>query len=302
MLSRKLTEELQLARDEDEWDDVLLQHFEVGEAEDRQRWSQATKQCLDHTSEMQLKAVQRRVVLAGRMYAIVEKERALAEEEKLRIRDEKHKIRKARRLARREETLPRIQETSTPNVDIIAAEEAGVEAHERPAQLPGKAPEPSVSDATRETNKAELGKCANLGDIHTMVSQPFEIERRVRPGSPKSTSWEEMRRIREQSSREKTPEEVAQIQEARAMRKEQRVTAKATKVKRKEEQAALWEQKSRERVKHEPEKRLDLAPRLKYTMEEKTYMWVHTKRTDRSFIDKDSQPDVQMPAITGGSS
>lgn len=98
----RLTREIPIAEDEDEWDQILCEHFGLDYEEPQEDpWQREVKQAFDENHRVQIAAINKRADISAKMYAIVEQEKALAEKEKLRIRDEKHKARKARRLARR---------------------------------------------------------------------------------------------------------------------------------------------------------------------------------------------------------
>lgn len=116
-LEARLASELPIARDEDEWDQILYEHFELNDVDPEEKpWEREVKQALAKNHKLHVKAIQKRTDISAKMYAIFEQEKALAEEEKLRIRDEKHKARKARRLARRGLTELEIQEKLYPQI------------------------------------------------------------------------------------------------------------------------------------------------------------------------------------------
>lgn len=135
MVAERLTDELWIAENEDQWDQILNEQSGLayrGPQEDS--WHREVKRAIDKNHKSQVEAIQKRADVAAEMYAIVEKEKVLAEEEKLRIRDGKHKARKARRLARKQLTEPEVQETLYPQTEKNVKQEAPSETEGVPKQ------------------------------------------------------------------------------------------------------------------------------------------------------------------------
>jgi len=119
-LANKLDEQLPIARDEDEWDDILSYQFGL---EDHQQWSHELRLAIRENGSLQAAATQKRTDIAARMHSIVQQEKALAIGEKLRIRDEKHKQRKVKRMARRGQATPLAERDMTLDSPESAAKE-----------------------------------------------------------------------------------------------------------------------------------------------------------------------------------
>ena len=224
--AEKLASELPFAEDEDEWDQILYEHFRLGSRDPLEEpWQREVELALKNVNDLRNEAVQRRIDISAEMYAIVEQEKALAEAEKLRIRDEKHKARKARRLARRGWTELEIQEKLYPQSDKPVTTDAKITTEEVPKQ-----------------GQEE-------------VQRPYrEHEWRIR--SDKYKTPEELKQIYEASLRPKTDEEIAKIKEARAIRKNEKAERKAQKLKWRLEVAALSEQRVNREAAGSTKKRL----------------------------------------------
>ena len=202
-LAERLTSEALVAEDEDEWDDILHQHFGLHHAGE-EPWQREVKRASDNVHRLQAEAIQKRVNLSAKMFAIVEQEKALAEEEKLRLRDEKQKSRKGRQLAKSGLTEQEVQERPYSENQEHYTQDGSVEKQEVPQQDQEEIRQPSTQVEEREE-----------GDKHFTT--------------------DESRQLREASGRPKTEEERAMIKEARAMRKEEKAAKKAEKIKRKQE-------------------------------------------------------------------
>ena len=193
----RLTNELHVAKDEDDWDQILHEQcgVDLEHISPEQSWCSAVERSFKKNHQRQVDAIQKKADVAAKMYTILEQEKALAEEEKLRIRDEKHKMRKARRLARRGMTESEIQEKLYPPSEKAVNYDAPV--------------------PTEDVTKQGHGKVSRTDT---------EAKRRVRgDGHPVSE------RLREASLRPKTEEEIIQIKEARARRKEEEARKKSSK-------------------------------------------------------------------------
>ena len=200
-VAERLTGEILVAEDEDEWDKILHQHFGLDHAGE-QPWKREVKRASDKVDQMQAEALQKRINLSAKMFAIVEQEKALAEEEKLRLRDEKHKTRKVRQLARTGLTEKEIQERLDSQKQEHSTQREPVEIQEVPQR-------------------------------QEEIRQPStQIE--WRKGGNRHLTPDESRQFREASGRLKTVEERAMIKEARAIRKEEEAAKKAEKIERKQ--------------------------------------------------------------------
>lgn len=113
--AERFTNEIPIAENEDEWDDILYEHFGLRVRDPQEDpWDREVNRAFNRNHKLQVEAIQKRADTAAEMYRIVEQEKVLAEEERLKIRDEKHKARKARRLARRGLNESEIQEKLYP--------------------------------------------------------------------------------------------------------------------------------------------------------------------------------------------
>ena len=214
----RLASEALVAEDEDEWDNILHQHFGLDHAGE-QPWQYEVKRASDKVHQMQVEAIQKRVNLSARMFAIVEQEKALAEEEKLRLRDEKHKTWEARQLARRGLSEKEVQERPYPQEEDHSTQHERVEIQEVPQQ--------GQEDIRQPSTQVEWCKRED-----------------------KHFTLDESRQFHEASGRPKTEEERAMIKEARAMRKEEKAAKKAEKIKRKQEAIGASKEKLSSLAKH----------------------------------------------------
>ena len=148
-VAERLNSEALVAEDEDEWDRILHQHFGLDHTGE-QTWKREVKQASDKVHQIQVEALQKRINLSAKMFAIVEQEKALAEEEKQKLRDEKHRTRKARQLARRESTEKEIQEGSYSQEQDHSTQHKPVEIHEVPQQDQEEVRQPSPQVEERE--------------------------------------------------------------------------------------------------------------------------------------------------------
>ena len=201
----RLVSELPIAEDEDQWDEILHEHFGLPLEEP---WDREIKRAFDKNQKKQTEAIHKRVDINAKLYAIVGQEKALAKEEKLRRRDEKHKASKARRLARRGLTESEIQEKLYPQGEKTATRD--------------------VPTTTEQVSKQGQGEVR---------------EREWRKRGNKYNTSDELKQLYEASFRPKTDEEIAQIKEARIRRKEEKAERKAQKLTRVKENATLREQK-----------------------------------------------------------
>ena len=201
-LAGRLASETLVAEDEDEWDNILQQHFGLDHAGE-EPWQREVKLASDKVHQMQIDAIQKRVNLSAKMFAIVEQEKALAEEEKLKLRDEKHKTRKASQLARRALTEIEVQERPCSQEQDHSTQHKPVEIQVVPQEGQEEVPQPGT-----------------------------QVE--GRKGGHKHFTPDESRLLYEASGRPKTDEERAMIKEARAMRKEEKAAKKAEKLKKKQ--------------------------------------------------------------------
>ncbi|KAM0803826.1 hypothetical protein BDR22DRAFT_838018 [Usnea florida] len=223
-LAGRLASETLVAEDEDEWDNILRQHFGLDHAGE-QPWQREVKLASDKVHQMQVETIQKRVSLSAKMFAIVEQEKALAEEEKLRLRDEKHKTRKASQLARRALTE--------------------IEVQERPCS--------QEQDHSTQHKPAEIQDVPQEGQEE--VRQPgTQVE--WRKGGHKHFTPDESRLLYEASGRPKTDEERAKIMEARAMRKEEKAAKKAEKIKKKQKAIGASKEKLSSLDKHSVNRQL----------------------------------------------
>ena len=219
-----MTSEALVAEDEDEWDSILHQHFGLDYAGE-ESWQREVKRASDNVHQLQAGAIQKRVNLSAKMFAIVEQEKALAEEEKLRLSDEKHKTWEARQLARRGLTEKEIQERPQSQEQDHSTQHERVEIHEMPQQ----------------------------GQEH--IRQPStQVEWRKR--EDKHFATDESRQLHEASGQPKTDEERAMIKEARAMRKEEKAARKAEKIKRKQKAIGPSKEKLSASAKHSTNRQL----------------------------------------------
>ena len=202
-LAERLTSEALVAEDEDEWDKILHQHFGLDHAGE-QPWQREVKLASDKVHQMQAEAIQKRVNLSAKMFAIVEQEKVLAEEEELKLKDEKHKTREPRQLARRGLTAKEIQERPFSQEQDQSTQHKLVEIQEVPQQDQEEVRQPSTQ-----------GEGRKVGNKHFTP--------------------DESRQLHEASGQPKTDEERAMIKEARAMRKEEKAAKKAEKIERKQE-------------------------------------------------------------------
>ena len=222
----RLTSEIPIAEDEDEWDEILYENFGLdSEGPAEPRWQLEVKQAFESNHRLQSKAIQKRADVAAKMVDIVKQEKALAQEEKLKRRDKRHKASKARRLARRGLSESEIQEKLYPKT--------------------GNAVTYDVSTTSEESPKQ--------GQVEVQQSSK---EQEWRKRGDKYRTPEELKQLYEASLRPKTEEEIAEIKEARARRKEEEAERKARKVQRKRENASLAEQrlnkKAEDSIEEEP--------------------------------------------------
>lgn len=219
----RLTGEILVAEDEDEWDKILHQHFGLDHAGE-QPWEREVKRASDKVHQMQAEALQKRSNLAAKMFAIVEQEKALAEEEKLRLRDEKHKTREARQLARRGLTEKEIQERLDSQKQDHSTQREPVEIQEVPQR-------------------------------QEEIRQP-STQTEWRKGGNGHFTPDESRQFREASGRLKTVEERAMIKEARAIRKEEEPAKKAEKIRRKQQAIGASKEKPSDLAEHPTNRQL----------------------------------------------
>ena len=223
-LAGRLTSEALVAEDEDEWDSILHQHFGLDHAGE-QPWQHEVKLASDNVHQLQVEAVQKRVNLSAKMFAVVEQEKALAEEENLRLRDEKHKTWEARQLARRGLTEKEIQER----------------------------PHSQEQDHSKQHERVEIQEVPQQGQEE--IRQPStQVEWRKQGG--KHFTADESRQLHEASGQPKTDEERAMIKEARVMRKEEKAAKKAEKIKRKQQAIAASKEKLNGLAEHSTKRQL----------------------------------------------
>lgn len=222
--AERLTSEALVAEDEDEWDKILHQHFGLDHAGE-EPWQREVKRAADNVHRLQVEAIQKRVSLSAKMFAIVEQEKALVEEEKLRPSYEKHKMMKARPLAKSGLTEKEIQEEFYSREQDHSTQHEPVEIQEVPQQSQEEIQQPST--------QVEWGE-----DGH------------------KHFTTDESRQLYEASGRPKTDEERAMIKEARAMRKEAKAAKKAEKIKRKQEAIGGSKEKLSSLAKHSTNRQL----------------------------------------------
>ena len=233
--AERLTDELSIAEDEDQWDQILYEHFSLDYRDHQEDpWEREVKRAIDKNHKSQVEAIQKRADIAAEMYAIVEKEKALAEEEKWRIRDEKHKARKARRLGRRGSTEPEIQEKLCTQTERTVKQDGPSETEEVPKEGQEGVRQPGTEQVWRKR-----------GD--------------------KYRTSDELRRLYEASLLPRTDEEIAKIKQARARRKEEESERKAEKQRRKQEIAALCDQSLNEKAKHSTIERAARRIRMDYS-------------------------------------
>lgn len=224
--AERFTNEIPIAENEDEWDDILYEHFGLRVRDPQEDpWDREVNRAFNRNHKLQVEAIQKRADTAAEMYRIVEQEKVLAEEERLKIRDEKHKARKARRLARRGLNESEIQEKLYPQTKDTFTRAGLVESEEVLKQGQEEARQPNTEQIWRKT------------------------------GNKYKTS-DELKQLREASLRPKTDEEIAKIKEARATRKEEEAAKRAEKMKRRQENAAFWEQKLSNQAKPSMNERL----------------------------------------------
>ncbi|CAF9926386.1 MAG: hypothetical protein ALECFALPRED_003430 [Alectoria fallacina] len=224
--AERLTSEISIAEDEDDWDQILYNRFGMDYMDtEGEPWDREVKRASDRNHKLQVEAIKKRADVAAEMYAIVEQEKALAEEQKLRKRDEKHKATKARRLARRGWTEPDIQEKLYPQTEKTV-----------------------TRDSLAETQK-------NSNPVQEEARKP-NTELQWRKRGDKYKTSDELKQLYEASFKPKTDEEMARIKEARARRKEEESERKAEKWKRKQENIAFWEQKLNNKAEDSTNKRL----------------------------------------------
>lgn len=227
--AERLSNEIPIAENEDEWDKILYEHSGLHYGGPQEKpWEREVKQAFDNNHKLQVEAIQKRADIAAEMYAIVQQEKVLAEEEKIRIRDEKHKATKARRLARKGLTESEIQDKLYPRTADTVIRDGPAKAQEVPKQDPEEARQPNTEQNRRE--RADTYKTSD-----------------------------EIQRLREASLRPKTDEEVAKIKEARSLRKEEEAVRKAEKMKRKQEKIAFWQQKLNDQDSHSTDKQNHLS-------------------------------------------
>ena len=217
-LAERLTSEALVAEDEDEWDNILHQHFGLDHAGE-EPWQREVKRASDHVHRLQVEAIQKRVNLSAKMSAIVEQEKALVEEEKLRLGDEKHKMIKTRPLASSGLTEKENQEGVYSLKKDHSTQYEPVEIQEVPQQGQEEIRQPST-----------------------------QVE--GRKGGNKHFKPDEPRQLHEASGRPRTDKEKAMIKEARALRKEEKAAKKAEKIKRKQEALEASKEKLSGPAKH----------------------------------------------------
>lgn len=234
--AERLSSEIPIAEDEDQWDKTLYEHFALPYRDPQEKpWEREVKQAFDNNHKLQVEAIQKRADTAAEMYAIVQQEKALAQEEKIRKRDEKHKATKARRLARQGLTESEIQERLYPRIADTISRDGRAKAQEMPKQDP---------EDTRQPNVEQIG-----------------LER-----ADTYKTLDVIKRLREASLQPKTDEEIARIKEARSLRKEEDAVRKAEKMKRKQEKIALRQEKLKDHAGHSADEQAHLKSESLSTM------------------------------------
>ena len=220
--------------------------MDCGDLQERP-WELEVEQALQENLKLQRLAIERRVDMAAKMYAIVEKEKVLAEVERLKIRDEKHKATKARRLARRGWTESEIQEKLYPHLRSRTDEET-VRIKDARVKRKEEGPERKIHKlkqiqevAARWEQNSEAKKSTNkqLSSEKPEEARQENTGKELHKSGHKFKTLNEIMQIREASLRPKTDDEIVKIKEARVKRREERAERKARMLKRKQEVAAL---------------------------------------------------------------
>ncbi|KAL9130185.1 MAG: hypothetical protein Q9217_001579 [Psora testacea] len=148
--SQELQTQIEIAKEEDEWDDILSRELGVSKIAGEGSWTTAPHDALGDIKQAHERVLKKRMEMAARMADIVEKEVALAAEEKRRRREIKHEKRKARLLERQSRDSPPAWEPSQrPN------ENEGLQVKPNPRESYGA---DSVRRPDRDTVLAERAR------------------------------------------------------------------------------------------------------------------------------------------------
>lgn len=110
----KLREHIQLADDEDHWDEILKSTCGIMGDKNKESWGYLASRAKYEVTTVLFEQRTKRMDMARKMQEIVEKEQALADLEKLQRKTEKHRERKQRRL-----------EQKTASTETLAREDTG---------------------------------------------------------------------------------------------------------------------------------------------------------------------------------
>ena len=245
-LQNKLKDQVQWARGEDVWDDVLRKSFGLEQDQSEEPWSHQPKLSHDQVQARHMAAANKQVKIAAKMHAIVEKEKALALEEKF----EKYRMRRARYLAKLQSGQPHSEEPVAKyeprlregGIAEIKSEETVGRTGEEPPGLNGTDKEKAINEASRPglTERRTMEQATRIG----RTKQQLEMENKVaEQESPLAREIITKMRLKENLGRTGgqvdtitwTDEEKAEIRAARRQRKEDKAVSWAAKAERMEE-------------------------------------------------------------------